>query len=284
MRNWLNRTALALVALLTLSATGCDGRSLGLIGEAHAAGLLAFPVPINVKSDRVHWAGDSVITGYDNNNAGNGIGSPVFWQIASTQAARRGAPSGAGNAVQPAQIHWTQDGVSGTGMAEVAANVTTRVLAYAPTVLFLMGSSNEWGTTQVAWETAANIVVNAAKGQTGGCKVVVISNMFGDGEQWTTASGWGLNFRDAAVASLNVIIKNWATARGDVWYMNLRGDAITDAHTYLKLVSELNVPEPGSAAKPSPAGIVGPDGFHPLRADGQKKLATEIYSYLQVTY
>jgi hypothetical protein len=242
----------------------------------------AFPIPINCGSDRVHSAGDSWIAGISNAGIGMGLFGPLGQRIQCMQMAARAVSAVQGAGATPSYlIPWTQDGIPGNRWQDLAPVVSTRILAYNPTVLFMLASSNDWGVSVPTMTSSLDTILGACFGQLPTMKICILSNCGSSGEQWSTASGWTGNPNDSQTAGLNSAVKTYCDARGDVWYCNLRGDAITDANTYLQYVSQ-KTPEMNGTTVPSAARVI--DGTnHPIRTEGERNLMNLFWNYLQVT-
>jgi hypothetical protein len=233
-----------------------------------------FPIPINAYTDHVHIAGDSLVVGAANTPApGLGILSPIAWKI-SSEMTRRAAPVGGWRAsagsgtFAPTGIAWTTDGISGSTLADLATNVSTRMMAYAPPgdgsnwKIFIIASPNDWGNPSLpgSWTTPADTILAAIRATKPNASLCIISSLLGFGEQWQSgAACWGLNPSDPVLAALNVVAAAWC-ATNNIRYMNLRGDKIADPFTIANYESLHNGAEPGSVAGPigQPASLIHP--------------------------
>jgi hypothetical protein len=236
------------------------------------------PVTINVdcQNDIVLETGDSWDEGQGNEPGfGTGMWYPIPVAVSARQAAIWSAtnpPASFGRTVALSRaLRWKQNGKSGTGISDLAANVATRVVAYAPTVILWHLSSNDWGIAEATWDADATTFANAVDAGTS-AKVYVISNLVaanGAGEQWTVA-GWPSGGTNTNVEALNAQALRWIAGRNPArWvYVNLRGTATSDTSTVLQFEANNNLPAPGASLYT----ILGADQ-HPIRSSGQQVLA-----------
>lgn len=260
-----------------------------------------FPLTVHPLSDFVHTAGDSLMAGSGNQPyPGTGYIAPVANTINATMASRmasHGRPAvctstvGATPVIVPPsqQIAWTQDAISGTTLQQLADNVTSRVMAYAPAgagsnwVVIIDVSPNDWSAFDQGrpflWTNPADTILAAIRATKPNARVVFISSIFGLGEKWTAAPAncWGQNSADADVEGLNAIASNWCAANG-CWFIDIRGTLTTDTNTMAEAESLLNA---GNLT----SGVITFDGEHPIIDSGQKIVSAKLTAgWLNVIY
>lgn len=246
------------------------------------------PFAISAVTDRCHGAGDSIMFGQGNSPTPGGILYPVaqdiwYQQMALAAPAYGWKPSGSTATVT--LMPFTQDGISGSTLQDLATSRVARIGAYNPTKLFIDVSPNDWaGALPGSWTTPANTILSYWTGTLGraASDMCMISTVLSLGEQWQAAPAacWGLNPSDAALATLNGIASSWCASNG-VYYMDIRGTYTTDPNTAAQYESLNNGVAPGSANGPisNPASPI-----HPSITKGQKIVASFISANLSVTY
>lgn len=253
---------------------------------------LTFPITISKSATKVLAIGDSVVQGDANApDPGQGLFSRIGISIWASQAAGympaggwNPQPGAAANASTLRFMQWQQNGISGTGVSNLAANLNTRVLSYGANFYFWLISSNDWGrSSDAAWLADCATVANGIDGANPNAVVVMVSNLFGDGDGAYSGTGgsatWASGANNDKVASINTLAQGFCAGRDPnryIW-MNLRGTVGSDANTYLNWV-QINNP-----SKLAQGGIVDSTLIHPTRPTGQDILAPMILSRLTVT-
>lgn len=213
--------------------------------------------------DRLHFVGDSVIE--------LATLQMLQMQVANLYAARTLPQNSAAvgyrtQSTIPAPVI-TYDGLSATGIANIDTNFATRVTAYNPTVLVIQVSVNDLGNP--TYTTSANSVAAKANALGANVRICWMSCLFGGpgggpggGEIWHSDGWHDADGNNGAVRGLNNTVLPIVSANNH-YYMNIRGDAITDPNTILNWESTHNLPEPGIFGN-SPGVTLSVDGIHPF--------------------
>ncbi len=262
---------------------------------------LAFPLQVSA-SDTVLWMTDSYVEGWGSSGGlGGGLGAALGWRVQAEQInrARNDVPL----VVQPnwsgleaSRLYpitsWYTNAISGTGMANAAANFNTRVLPYNPTLIFMLLSRNDVGGNMTTWQTNADLFAAQMASYLANTRVCFISAFLGFSEKWDNVLGWDPAVgQNANISNLNNTCQTWLTGQPDsrYIYMNLRGTALGQADTILQY-EQVNNPAPVVG---STVGLdFGPDtaygplltdsSGHPTRGFGCYQIAQMLWNYIEV--
>lgn len=257
--------------------------------------LLPFPIFVDAVGTFVNVSGNSLAAGTGNGPPpGNGYLSWVARAI-NAELMRRAAPGGFrrgvnGYAVPPVVVRtcpWTQDGISGSSIGQLATAVDTRVMAYAPPgdgsnwVQIIDVSPNDWSST-ATWAASATTILTAMRATKPQSRLAIVSSVLGFGEKWQSGVAcWGLNTSDDQVLALNNVARQWCIDNS-VYYIDLRGTTIADPFTVANYESTHNGAEPGLTAGP----ITLDGGIHPSIPGGQQIISSLLMNgpWLSIVY
>ncbi len=244
---------------------------------------------LNAATDHAHGAGDSIMVGQGNTPTPGGYLFPVAQRIWTQQLADgapvggwKPGPPGPGHTFVPTLMAFTQNGISGSTIADLNTDKVTRIGAYNPTKLFIGVSPNDFGST-ATWAASASSILTYWTGTLGrtAADLAIISCVLGFGCKWQSGvAAWGLNTSDSSVLAINNVASSWCVSNG-VYYMDIRGTTTADADTMASYLSTHNTPEPGI----TDYEVCNPSSqIHPSITLGQKVCANMIWAHLAVTY
>jgi len=248
-------------------------------------GNLTLPLTIHcsgASQDTVVINGDSFDEGFGNQPGLGGGHLSMFGEIIQRMQvhAMGNLATPAANKIilpQTGLIPWHNDGKSGTGVADLAANYPTRTNIYNPTLVFWHLSQNDWGANQTLWRTHATQYADGVEASFPSVRWCMLSNYFGASEKWT-AGGWDQAVgSNTQVTTLNALGLSWMQGRDLTrWvFMDIRGNAITDPNTVLNFESIHNTPAPGATS-----GIIMDSTSHPIKS---KSPVTAFSGYEEVS-
>lgn len=255
---------------------------------------LSFPVAINATTDRFLALGDSYIQGIGSApGCGGGLFSKICWRIWNMQVAAHDmagvhAQANKSYAAPSYLMPWVTDGVSGTGIADIATNVSTRVIAHNPTVIFYLCSRNDLGGNLTTWANNMTTAFDASEAGLPALRLVVIMSAFlGFSEKWDNVLGWDPAVgNNSQITSLNAAAVTWVAGRNQnkYIYMNLRGTALGQVNTILSLEQANNTAPVVGTTVGADYGVLCESTGHPIRSqDGQGRICDAVWPSLSVT-
>lgn len=227
--------------------------------------------------------GDSLTQWLGNTPFGGGLFGPLGRFIRGQQAANYFAGNAYRGGSPPYDLlrtylmPWSQDGKSGTGIADLAANVQTRVInpllaggagrSGHPILIHQCSINDGSNMSQGTWDAAGgSAYFTALKNAVGSLRILMLPVPFAGRETWDGVNTW--TAADAGINASNVFYASVAAAQGAWWY-DWRGQLITDANTALNAESIAN---PGGTWSANQAGSFTYDGTHPIDTSGEEML------------